>query len=92
MDYFFNFLIAILAVIIPSFIFWLIKMKREMKDTKRIIRFLKSSNETTSYKFRSTHTIASTLHLSEDRVQRLAAKSQLIQRNKNEKQTWQLAG
>lgn len=61
---------------------------RDHQDRKLVYEFLKTSRETTDYKFRSTYAIASGTNLTESRVEKAASSHPKIRRNKGERPTW----
>lgn len=82
---------GIVSGLVVAISLWLVKIARDIKDTKAIINFLRKSKEATEYSFRSNHAIASNTHLSEERVRKLCSKSRKkIKRNEKEKESWNL--
>lgn len=81
---------TLIGATIISIISWLLRFKRNIKDTNSILSFLEASKGDTEYTFRSTEAIASNTNLTENRVASLCAKHSKIKRNTNEKQSWRL--
>jgi CRISPR/Cas system CSM-associated protein Csm2 small subunit len=80
---------VLVAIIIGAFTMIVNRLKFK-RDEKKIITFLKKSNQKTSHTFRSTHAIVSDTNLSENRVRKICSLSKQIRRNQKEKESWTL--
>lgn len=62
----------------------------DLRDSKKILDFMRRSKAETDFNFRSTEAISSHVKLSEVRVADLCSKHPKIKRNEKEKQSWQI--
>lgn len=83
-------IIGVIISLVVSLCLCFIRFLRNVKDTKKIINYLKNSKEKTGYSFRSNHAIASDTHLTEERVRTLCSRSKKVKRNEKEKESWKL--
>lgn len=70
---------------------WIVKARRDRRDSATIYNFLADSKPATGFDFRSTAAIASNTNLSESRVASLCASHPNIRRNEKQLQSWTLA-
>ena len=76
--------------IVVAIIIGLWKLNKDLRDTEKILIFLKKSERDTNYTFRANHVIASDENMSEERVRKLCSKSKKIRRNTKTKESWRL--
>ena len=85
-----NFFLNLIAGLFSVFILWLIRFTKKKIDEIKTVNFLKKSSGSTSYKFRSTHFLASHLNMTENKIRQICNSSRKISRNSKKKETWKL--
>ncbi len=81
---------AIIAGIVVASIVVLSKSILDYLATNKIIKFLQSSGENKSYKYRSSQAISVETNIAEDRVQRLCNRCKQIKRSSRNNESWRL--
>ena len=81
---------TLVAAVIVGAIGWVLRSRRNRRDSDAIYIFMNDSKAATDFRFRSTHAIASHTKLTAERVETLCARHPKIRRNQKEKESWTL--
>ena len=81
---------AVIGGIVVAAAIGLVKLPLDHIATNKIINFLRNSENTGDFTFRSNHAISAETHLSEETVRKLCSKCKKIKRSTGEKETWKL--
>ena len=81
---------TLLGAAILGAVGWIYATAKTRRERNAIFEFLRASQATSEYKFRSTEAIASAMRFTEARVEELCSADPRIIRNSKEKQSWTL--